>query len=502
MWRRNPFQENADSDQSISDEEDFNDDFREKCVSLGDRLEKEKEEGLQLQSRLETLKEKCDNNRSHNQEHSSFYLEEDVEVPDSPNESGCVLSRKICTQVSNEELVSDGEGNAMRPKFSAASDAKRSNHNYGTGEQDGGNAWSMVTKEAEALIHLDKNVSSFSSPFTCLKMDKSCKGAKGKMRPRFSFGFQPRKGVSWPAISNIENDVSTKAGEVPERLKASNHGTIDHSMAEFLEDFNGKEEKQLEIIPTDVECLGHRFIEHSMAELLDDLQDNSSLLRGNSKMHSRARGKRTKAALKRSICSLGDRTIESGDLHEPFSDGSSSNDEAEYQNLELTTPEMKKQTISDKFQEALGATSLSDEGAFIAGPKALSIGLFGKLQQVMHREKETDTHFLKKLQNGASLKNEPSCITVKIVSRHLDAKLTVCYCSFVKTVENFWQPESPKILENEGRKGTVIFNQRICSNVDLEIGNLICIHPPWKEVDDMDRGDKIILCTYFSDISV
>ena len=40
------------------------------------------------------------------------------------------------------------------------------------------------------------------------------------------------------------------------------------------------------------------------------------------------------------------------------------------QNLELAIPEMKKQTISDKFQEALGATSLSDEGAFIARPKA------------------------------------------------------------------------------------------------------------------------------------
>ncbi|XWS36204.1 hypothetical protein CRYUN_Cryun20dG0065100 [Craigia yunnanensis] len=485
MWRRNPFQENPDSDQSISDEEDFNDDFRENCVSLGDRLEKEKEEeGLQLQSRLETLKEKCDNNRSYNQEH--FYLEEDVEVPDSPDEGDCFPSRKICIRVSNEELVSDGEENIMCSNFSAASGAKRSDHSYGIGEQDGGTAWFMVTKEAEALIHLDKNVSS----------------AKSKMRPRFSFGFQPHEGVSRPAISNNENDVATKSAEVPERLKASDHGTIDHSIPELLEDFNGKEENQLEIVPADVEALGHGFVEHSMAELLDDLQDNTSLLRGNSKMHSRARGKRVKAALKRSICSLGDRTIGSEDLHEPFSGGSSSNDKADYQNLELAIPEMKKQTISDKFQEALGATSLSDEGAFIARPKAFSIGLFGKLQQVMQREKETDTHFLKKLQNGASLKNEPSCITVKIMSRYLDAKLMVCYCSFVKTIEGFWQRESPKILENEGQKGTVIFNQQICGNVDIEIGKLICIHPPWKEVDVMRHGEKIILSTYFSDISV
>lgn len=46
-------------------------------------------------------------------------------------------------------------------------------------------------------------------------------------------------------------------------------------------------------------------------------------------------------------------------------------------------------------------------------------------------------------------------------------------------VQGILQPESPKILENEGQKVTVIFNQRICANVDLEIGKLICIHPPW-----------------------
>ncbi|XP_007050843.2 PREDICTED: uncharacterized protein LOC18613511 isoform X1 [Theobroma cacao] len=483
MWRRNRFQENSDSDQSISDEEDFIDDFRENCVSLG--KEKEKEEGLQLQSRLETLKEKCDNNQSYNEELSSCYLEEDVEVPDSPDEGDCFFSRKTFTRVSNEELISDGEEKVMCSKFSTASGAKRSDNSYEIGGQDGGNVWSIVTKEAESLIQWDKNVS----------------GAKSKMRPRFSFGSQPHKGISWPALSSNDNDVSTKADEVPGKLKASDHGSVDHSIPELLEDIHGKEEKQLEIVSPDVEVSGHGFIEHSMAELLDELQDNTSLLRGNSKMGCRARGKRIQAALKRSICSLGDRSIESEDLHELFSGGSSSNDEDDYQNLELAIPEMKKPTISDKFQEVLGATSLSDEGAFFARPRAFSTGLFGKLQQVMQREKETDTLFLKKLQNGASLKNEPSCITVKIVSRYLDAKLTVCHCSFVKIIEGFWQQESPKILENEGQKGTVIFNQRICGNVDLEIGNLICIHPPWKEVDIMGQGENIILSTYFSEIA-
>ncbi|OMO63787.1 hypothetical protein CCACVL1_22286 [Corchorus capsularis] len=495
---------------NLADEEDFNDDYGGNSVSLGDVVVKDKEEGLQLQSRLELLKGKCDSILLNNQERSSLYLEEDVEVPDSPDEGGCFSSRKICTRDSSEELISDGEENVMPSKFSVASGAKRFDHSSGVGEQDRENSWSMVTKEAEALIHLDKNVSSFPSSSMCSKAGKSGKGAKSKMRPKFSFRFQSHKGVSLPAISNSENDVSTNAGEVPERLKANDHRIIDHLIPEVLEDFHGLEEDQLEIVPVDVEPLGHGIIEHSMAELLDDLHDNTSLLRRNSKMHSRARGKRVPAALRRSICSLGDRTIESEELHEPFSGESSSNDEADYQNLELAIPEMKRQTISDKFQEVLGATSLCDEGVFVARPKG--VGLFGKLQQVMQREKETDAHFLKKLLNGASLKfhsslfpyssDEPSCITVKILSRYLDAKLTVCYCSFVQTIEGVWQPDIPKTLENDERKGTVIFNQRICSNVDLENGNLICIHRPWKEVAVTGHGEKIILSTYFSEITV
>jgi hypothetical protein len=32
---------------------------------------------------------------------------------------------------------------------------------------------------------------------------------------------------------------------------------------------------------------------------------------------------------------------------------------------------------------------------------------------------------------------------------------------------------------NGGRKTTIIFNPRVCSDVDLEVGNSIRIHPPW-----------------------
>lgn len=40
------------------------------------------------------------------------------------------------------------------------------------------------------------------------------------------------------------------------------------------------------------------------------------------------------------------------------------------QKLKVTIPEMKGQTMADRFQETLGATFLNDEGALVAVPKS------------------------------------------------------------------------------------------------------------------------------------
>lgn len=58
--------------------------------------------------------------------------------------------------------------------------------------------------------------------------------------------------------------------------------TEENLVAELPEDIQAEEENMLEIIPHEVEALRHKCSEQSMAELLDGLQDNASLLRGNS----------------------------------------------------------------------------------------------------------------------------------------------------------------------------------------------------------------------------
>ncbi|KAG6647816.1 hypothetical protein CIPAW_07G104500 [Carya illinoinensis] len=238
-----------------------------------------------------------------------------------------------------------------------------------------------------------------------------------------------------------------------------------------------------------------------MSDLLDGLQDRAVVQKGVSAKCSNTRGKEVQIVTKRNPSSLGDRTVDSEDSPESMDSGSSSEDEARDQKLEVNIPDMKRQTMTDRFQAALGATFLNEEGALVAVPKPSGIGLFGKLQQLMQSEKERDVIFLKKLQTGSGTNDEASCIVVKILARCLDAKMTVCQCSFVKNMETPMQSGSPRTMVNGGRKTTIIFHPRVSGDVDLEVGNLIRIHPPWREVQ-VGNDESIVLSTYFSQVLI
>lgn len=112
--------------------------------------------------------------------------------------------------------------------------------------------------------------------------------------------------------------------------------------------------------------------------------------------YSRTREKRAQLAMKRTVSSLGDRIIDDEDQSENMPSGSSSDDDvlflcncflivcpcsnyqlhvyfcasqAKYQNLKLANSEMIRQSMADRFQEALAATSLSNEGFFVTASK-------------------------------------------------------------------------------------------------------------------------------------
>ncbi|KAH9745162.1 kinetochore protein [Citrus sinensis] len=472
------FQGDEDSDQSISDEEDFNVDLRDNCVSLGGPSEK----AVLMEKLVEGLLAVY----HQRQKQVSVFVEDEVEMPEFPDEVGFIFSpRKASTCTSDEEAISANEANAL-PEFSRTPFHKDGFHDFGSARLDGENTWSVVSKEAKALVHLNENALCSSSSQPTCKANKSGKGIQSKSKPKFSFRFQPRREGLFSPVSKNDNSIPCKVDELSERME-----TVDcekHSITGLLGGFPGKKATQSEMVPDEVED-PHWCDDHSVAEHLDSLRDSSSLLRRNSKMNSRTRGKRMQVFSRRSISQLGDRTVDCEDL-EPVGSGSSSDNEANYQNPKPAIPEVKRQTIVDRFQEALGTTS-RDEAAFVAVPRSFGVGLFGKLQQVMQSEKETDLEFLK-LQTKASPNNEPTCLNVKILSRYLDAKLIVCHVSPSKDTEEPQWPQSNQKRGNGGRERTIIFNPRVCCDVDLEVGSSIRIHPPWKEVQVGGNEEQLL----------
>ncbi|KAH9793609.1 kinetochore protein [Citrus sinensis] len=393
MWRQKIFPGDEDSDQSISDEEDFNVDLRDNCVSLGGPSEKE--EVVQLQSRLDIMKgthgETCGRiaGSLSPKKQISVFVEDEVETPEFPDEVGFIFSpRKASTCTSDEEAISANEANAL-PEFSRTPFHKDGFHDFGSARLDGENTWSVVSKEAKALVHLNENALCSSSSQPTCKANKSGKGIQSKSKPKFSFRFQPRREGLFSPVSKNDNSIPCKVDELPERMETAD--CEKHSIAGLLGGFPGKKATQSEMVPDEVED-PHWCDDHSVAKHLDSLRDNSSLLRRNSKMNSRTRGKRMQVFSRRSISQLGDRTVDCEDL-EPVGSGSSSDNE------------------------------------------------------------------------------EPQ-----------------------------W-PQSNQKRGNGGRERKIIFNPRVCCDVDIEVGSSIRIHPPWKEVQVGGNDESIILSTYFSQIS-
>ncbi|XP_022143349.1 uncharacterized protein LOC111013241 isoform X5 [Momordica charantia] len=197
---------------------------------------------------------------------------------------------------------------------------------------------------------------------------------------------------------------------------------------------------------------------------------------------------------KGALVALGDRSSDSEDSHTSVDTGSSG--EVNDQKLKLAAPCTKEQSITDRFEEALVAACMDAERTLGLVPNPLGIGLFGKLQRVMQSEKEREVNFL----NGLHCSTVPNgCIDVKILSRYLDAKLTVCSCLFID-MEQSTLHNGDEGIATEGEKRTIIFSPRVCRNVELEVGSLIRINPPWKEVP-VDHAPNIILSTYFSQLT-
>ncbi|XP_043722618.1 uncharacterized protein LOC122669823 [Telopea speciosissima] len=368
--------------------------------------------------------------------------------------------------------------------------------------------WSSVLKEAEDLVFSHENTGSSSSYVghsDARKILKAASGSRGKTKPRFSFHYHSHmEETSLPSMVKDECDESSMVSQLPVGVGTLDHKAIDHSMTELLENLQEKKKKQSDVhkLPAKLLDVGNRHLEHSMAELLEGLQDRNGHAIEASK-NCKTKGRRLELNTKRNISTLGNRAFDNEDFPETIGCGTSSEDETSDQNQEKpVTPETRVRTMADQFQEALNTAAANKREILFTTSKETGTGYHGRLLQVMQTEKERHVEFWKQLQTVAHSPNKVRCIDVKILSRCLDAKLTVCHCSLGENNEiNKCAENTQKIMEKGRRKKTVIFSPTICGNVEVEVGNPIRIHPPWKEVDVMGNDESIILCTYFSKIS-
>ncbi|XP_042476030.1 uncharacterized protein LOC122057805 isoform X4 [Macadamia integrifolia] len=330
--------------------------------------------------------------------------------------------------------------------------------------QDETCSWSSVLKETEKLVFSHENTGSSSSYMAhsdVRKISKAVSRSRGKTKPKFSFRYHSHMEETYlPCIVKDECDKSSMVSQLPVGLVTLEHKAIDHSMTELLENLREKNKKQSDVHkPAKSLDVGNRHLKHSMAELLEGLQDKNGHATGTSKTNDQNQAK-------------------------------------------LVTREMRVRTMADQFQEALSSAAANKREILFTTSKEAGTGYHGRLLQVMQTEKERHVEFWKQLQTGAHSPNKERCIDVKILSRCLDAKLTVCHCFLGENTEINKFTENPqKIMEKVRREKTIIFSPTVCGNVELEAGNLIRVHPPWKEVDVMGNDESIILCTYFSKIS-
>ncbi|XP_056688703.1 uncharacterized protein [Spinacia oleracea] len=466
------------------------------CVSLAGTSDRKKEH-LGVASQLELLK-------GLHQKDFGFSSEDEVEVPDFhkrnldwENDIGCdFVSSKVVGSTSDpdEQISSVEKGRKMLFKpIKGGNNVSEMLDRYTKGNEKQFEPCTSYAVDKEAR-RLDQQ-SETARRSTCHPFNSEDKNPGVRCKTKKRSSLQPHKLDTFWSVWKDKYPNSSNDDELLDKAESSENRPMDKTGS--LIPGGGDDETSTKSLVVPMEAaMQHDYNKHSMAELLDNLQGKimNPLLK--SKKGSRRKGTEQRAVSRSMPLSHRD-IISDEDLCEAVHSGSSTDNEDNAQILELAIVEPGRKTMADKFQEAFDCASVVDRRASFEVPKQSSTGLFGRLQRIMQRQKEQDADFLKKVQTEVWPEDGASCIDVKILSRSFDAKLSVCHCSLIENEESSLQ--NPQ-HENFGKIWTVIFNSRVCGDVDLEVGNLIRICPPWKDVQVLRGGEIIILALYFSQI--
>ncbi|KAL9228173.1 hypothetical protein vseg_003781 [Gypsophila vaccaria] len=505
MWQIQSFsgKTNNDSDQSISDEEDDDEQdctWPQKCVSLAGTLDSKKE-SVGVASQLELLKGF--------RQDVGFSSEDEVEIPEFHNMNN--VNRQCFAKGDSINLKTDDSSCEQDEQFS---NIQKGNKHLLKSVADGDNVsvalnlyargkekqtesctQSAIYKNSMRLNPSTETAGcSTDHPFYVKEKNPS-KGGRRKSVAGSSSHVEPyKKGMSWFLAQTDKDCNSISSDELLYESDAIN--SCPNEKTSHFEDSHDEISKSRLALPVGA-VMRHDDARCSMVELLDHIQGKNSRSYQKCETGVKKKSKIRRNGVIRNLPSSTNNFVSDEDADEFMSSGSSTDTEVTSQNLKPVVTESGRKTMADKFQEAFGSAPVLNRNSPLTGQKLLSTGLFGRLQHVMQCQKEQDAEFLKNQHIEVWPKDEAKCIDVKILSRSFDAKLTVCLCSLLENEESSVQNPHQESFQ---KTWTIIFNSRVCGDVDLEVGNLIRVHPPWKEVQVLRCGEIIILATYFSQV--
>ncbi|KAL2611487.1 hypothetical protein R1flu_023179 [Riccia fluitans] len=154
-------------------------------------------------------------------------------------------------------------------------------------------------------------------------------------------------------------------------------------------------------------------------------------------------------------------------------------------------------SISERFRDAL----LSSAPAEVTSTN--SFGLSARLEAVLSAQKNKHMHFTKLLQGKHSGEKLGQCLEVVINGTKEEAQLTVCRCEVLRPPENWIHERNSQRIVSDNRSNLAIIDvifSKVSSGVDLHVGRVIRIHPPWQEVPRGEQSPRLIFCTFFCEV--
>uniref|UniRef100_A0ACD5ZI34 Uncharacterized protein n=1 Tax=Avena sativa TaxID=4498 RepID=A0ACD5ZI34_AVESA len=386
---------------------------------------------------------------------------------------------------SAEDPISDEDVLAPTRLSLACVTSKKREEDNRMADHDESALWGNLLEEADELAHVHKEPRrvAFLSGGTS-------KRNKCENKPRFSI-----RGSSYVSSDVKNGNLYDGEQEVSSGMPPTK--ALETMMAEQVENID----EESEDLPSD---FAHptTIANISVAELLEDLQDRSgSSVKTPFPLHQHTRAKEGKPKVpigNKTLTLRGQSNLDNEEPSQHVIGETSSEDEVEdtvQHNLAMVTKDVKGKTMTDLFQEAFSATDM-DVAALPM--RSTGTGYYGRMQQIMQMEKDRHVQFSRQCNKAQDYLGNSKGVTVQILSRSLEGKLTVCRC-LLKERSKF--PITSKVstecdMADNSSKRTIIFSPKICDNVDLLEGNVIHIYPPWKEVKV--KEEEVIICTYFS----